>query len=386
MRIAFVYDAIYPWVKGGAEKRIYELGKLLMKKGHEVHLFGVKWWKGSDVIEYEGMFLHGVCKARELYVDGRRSIFLALIFSIRLFFHLRSEKFDLIDVSVFPYFSCFTVKFVSLINRNPIIYTWHEVWGDYWYQYLGKAGFFGKLIEKGISKISGNNIAVSDWTKKRLVEIGVPEEKITVIPNGINYEEIASIEAEGEYSSSGLKGKLNDVIFAGRLIKEKNVDFLLKAVYILKADYPQIACCIIGDGPEKSELIKLSIKLDICKNIKFMGFQDYPSLIRKMKASKIFVLPSSREGFGMVVIEAFACGLPVVTVKEKYNAAQGLVENGADGFVVSLDEKEIATAIRKILEDPQYCNEMSEAAYQKSKKYDWNEVLLKLENIYEASG
>ena len=118
MKIAFVYDAVYPWVKGGAEMRIHELGRRLSARGHDVHLFGIKWWEGGDVIEYEGMTLHGVW-ARELYVAGKRSISEALVFSVKLFPSLIKEKFDLIDVSVFPYFSCFTVKLVSVLKRSP---------------------------------------------------------------------------------------------------------------------------------------------------------------------------------------------------------------------------------------------------------------------------
>jgi glycosyltransferase involved in cell wall biosynthesis len=168
MKIAFIYDAIYPWVKGGAEMRNYEMGKRLSAKGHEIHIFGVKWWEGEDSIEYEKMTLHGVCKAQDLYVHGRRSISEALIFAVNLFPALMREKFDLIDVSVFPYFSCFTVKVVSLLRKTPSVFTWHEVWDDYWYDYMGKLGFFGKVTEKAVSMISKKNIAVSDWTKLRL--------------------------------------------------------------------------------------------------------------------------------------------------------------------------------------------------------------------------
>jgi len=144
MKIAFVYDAIYPWVKGGAEKRIYELGKRLVEMGNEVHVFGIKWWDGKDIIENEGMVLHGVCGAMELYVNGRRSISEAVIFSIKLLPQLMREKFDIIDVSAFPYFSCFSVKIVSMIRRTPMIITWHEIWKDYWYEYLGWMGILGK--------------------------------------------------------------------------------------------------------------------------------------------------------------------------------------------------------------------------------------------------
>jgi glycosyltransferase involved in cell wall biosynthesis len=383
MKIAFVYDAIYPWVKGGAEMRNYELGKRLSAKRHEIHIFGIKWWEGEDTIEYENMTLHGVCKARDLYVSGRRSISEALIFSVKLFPALWREKFDIIDVSVFPYFSCFTVKAISLLRKTPSVFTWHEVWDDYWYEYMGKAGFFGKVIEKAISKISGKNIVVSDWTKKRLESLSIPGESITVIPNGINIKMISQIEPEGGMTYAGFDGKVYDLIFAGRLIKEKNVDILLKAIALLKVNFPDIRCCIVGGGPEKTALLKLSEKLAICNNVEFAGFQEYEVLIRKLKASKVLVLPSSREGFGMVVIEAFACGVPVVTVREKYNAAQELVDNEVDGFVVGLADREIAAGVDRVLRMNTEYIKMSDAAFRKAKKYDWTEVVIELENSYD---
>lgn len=392
MKIAFVYDAVYPWVKGGAEMRNHELGKRLSARGQEVHIFGVKWWEGEDIIEYENMTLHGVCKARNLYVNGRRSISEALVFAINLFPELRREKFDLIDVSVFPYFSCFTVKAISVLKKSPAVYTWHEVWDDYWYEYMGKAGFFGKVIEKAVSKISDKNIAVSDWTKKRLETLGVPEEKITVIPNGIDLKWISEIESEGGLTSVGLDGKIYDVIFAGRLIKEKNVDVLLKAVSLLKVDFPDIRCCIVGDGPEKAALVELAKNMEVCGNVEFAGFQEYRALIGKIKASKVLVLPSSREGFGMVVIEAFACGVPVVTVRERYNAAQGLVDDGVDGFVVELGDREIAAGIEKVIKEKGIKNIIKEEAYYKrlsgmslykAVEYNWDEIVGKICSVYE---
>ena len=104
MKIAMVYDAIYPWVKGGGEKRIYELSKRLVAQGHEVHLFGLNWWRGPEIIEKNDIILHGVCDKMELYVNGRRSISEAIIFSIKLLPALARERYDIIDVTAFPYF------------------------------------------------------------------------------------------------------------------------------------------------------------------------------------------------------------------------------------------------------------------------------------------
>jgi glycosyltransferase involved in cell wall biosynthesis len=376
MKVAFVYDAVYPWVKGGAELRIHELGRRLSLKGHDVHLFGIKWWEGEDVINYEGMTLHGVCKTRNLYVNGRRSISEAIVFSVKLFPALIKGRFDLIDVSVFPYFSCFTAKAISVLKKTPAVFTWHEVWGDYWYEYLGKReGFFGLVIETAVAKLSKNNIAVSEWTRDRLKTLVGTSREIAVLPNGVDLKLISEIKPYGQDLPGNREGKIYDVIFVGRLIKEKNVDILIKAVSLLKKDRPEICCCIAGDGPERKTLEKLSHELGMQKNVKYEGFQEYRALIGKIKASKVLVLPSSREGFGMVVIEAFACGVPVVTVNEKYNAAQGLVEDGVDGFVVGLEEKEIAEATEKLIKRNSENWKASEIVINKAKKYNWDEIV-----------
>ncbi|WP_410509102.1 glycosyltransferase family 4 protein [Methanosarcina hadiensis] len=384
MKVAFVYDAVYPWVKGGAELRIHELGRRLSLQGHDVHLFGIKWWEGENVLQHEGMTLHGVCKARDLYVNGRRSISEALVFSAKLFPVLMKERFDLIDVSVFPYFSCFTVKAVSILKKTPAVFTWHEVWGDYWYEYLGKRkGILGLAVETAVAKISKDNIAVSEWTRNRLEALTGKGKKIAVLPNGIDLKLISEIKPAFQNYTENEEGKIYDIIFAGRLIKEKNVDVLIRAVSLIKKDNPDICCCIVGDGPERKALEKLTLELGVQVNLKIEGFQEYRELIGKVKASKVLVLPSSREGFGMVVIEAFACGVPVITVKEKYNAAQGLIENGTDGFVVRLEEREIAKAVEKIIKKGPENRKISEAALNKAKKYNWNGIVKDAMLLYE---
>lgn len=372
MKIAFVYDAVYPWIKGGAEKRIYELGKRLAKE-NEVHVFGVKWWEGDDTIKYEGMVLHGVCKPMELYVEGRRSIPEAMMFSIKLFPHLVREKFDIIDVSAFPYFSCFAAKLVSIFRRTPMIITWHEVWGDYWYEYLGAKGFFGRLVEYLATRLTSKMIAVSALTSESLMLLGVHGQNINIIPNGIDLKRIADITPSSEES---------DVIFAGRLIKEKNLDLLLRALSEVKNTMPGIKCHIIGEGPEKERLVKLAFERGLESSVSFREFMEYDEVITRIKSSKLFVLPSSREGFGIVVIEAFACGVPVITVKNQGNAACELVSEST-GFVVNLDAKELANAILTLLTDTAFRTRMASCARHSAKEYDWEKVARKLNLLYE---
>jgi glycosyltransferase involved in cell wall biosynthesis len=372
MKIAFVYDAVYPWVKGGAEKRIYEVGKRLADMGNEVHVFGIKWWDGEEIMMTEGLVLHGVCGARELYLNGRRSIPEAVIFSLNLLPHLLREKYDVMDVSVFPYFSCFSVKLVSILRRTPMITTWHEVWGNYWYNYMGLSGFFGKQVEALVSKLTHKSIVVSGKTKKGLESLGVMGQNISEVPNGIDLKKINNI-SQSIYKC--------DIIFVGRLIKEKNVDILIEAVDIVRKTLPGIRVHIIGDGPEKERIMGIVTGRGLANNVTFFGFMDYIEVIARIKSSKVLVLPSSREGFGMVVIEAYACGVPVITVNCPRNAAYELVNEGS-GFIVDLDAKEISDSILKIIIDPKLYENMSKNALFASREYDWNKVVKLLMSQY----
>lgn len=371
MKLAFVYDAVYPWVKGGAEKRIYELGKRLVKGGNEVHVFGVKWWDGSDIIKNEGMVLHGVCRRMELYVNGRRSIPEAIIFSIKLLPHLFKGRFDVLDASAFPYFSCFTVKLVSMLRRTPMIITWHEVWGGYWYEYMGWRGFFGKLVEFMASKLTHSSIAVSAITKKNLTLLGT--ENIHIVPNGIDLGKIANIPPSPDKC---------DILFVGRLIREKNVDVLIEALGYVKETIPDVKCHIIGDGPEKKKLVGLAAEHGLLGNVRFFGFMGYEEMIAMVKSSRILVLPSSREGFGMVVIEAFACGVPVITVKSEMNAAASLVSEKT-GFVVNLDAEELGNAICTLLGNNILREKMAASARDAAQEYDWDRIAGQASGIYE---
>lgn len=371
MKIAFIYDCIYPWVKGGGEKRIYEISKRLANKGNDVHIFGIKWWNGSDIIEKDGVVIHGVCEATELYVDGRRSISEAIIFSIRLLPHLYNQKFDIIDVTAFPYFSVFTTKLISIINGTPMVVTWHEVWRDYWYEYLGRKGIFGKTIENVTSKL-GKSIAVSQMTKRNLELIS--NKDVYIIPNGIDLKRVSKIKPHIETC---------DIIFVGRLIKEKNVDILLKAVDYVRHELRDIKCHIIGNGPEKEKLIKLVGDRRLHNNVTFFEFMEYDEMLSRMKSSKLLVLPSSREGFGMVVIEAFACGIPVITTNDKHNATSELISEET-GFVVDLDIYKLGDTIYKLVTNDTLQRYMSECVMKVAQKYDWDDIVDKLNIIYEG--
>jgi len=343
MKIAFVYDMIYPFKIGGVEKRIWEISKRLSAGGHDVHVFGLKMWDGPPDILQEGVHLHGVCRPMPFHTgeSGRRTIFPALWLSFFLFLPLlRKMRFDVIDCQNFPYLPCFPSALVSALRKSLFLVTWHEVWGRYWLQYMGSAGSVGIFIERLVKSLTRYHVAVSPTTKAMLLDLGV-EEPVAIVPNGVDIEKVRKVRPSPEGS---------DLICIARLIPDKHVDVLIGAVALLKESIPSIRCTIVGRGPEEERLKAQVSSSGLDKNIRFTGFvRDQDEILALLKASRLCVLPSTREGFGMVALEALACGVPVLTADHPGNAIRDLAEIGGVR-AVPLTEKDFAVEIREILE------------------------------------
>lgn len=371
MKIAVVSDAIYPYNKGGKEKRIYEISTRLAKRGHNVTIYSMKWWEGSDARVDEGVRIKAISPYFPLYAGEKRSIKEALLFSLHCL-KLVKEDFDIIDVDHMPHLVLFSTKLVALLKGKKLHVIWNEVWGvSYWIQYMGASGVLAALIEKITSMLPDKIIAVSEHTARGLTtELKVPPQKITVIPNGISIDELAGITPEASRS---------DVIFVGRLLSNKNVDVLIQSVALLKTKHPQIKCIVVGRGPERNNLIKLVQENDLLGNVEFIeGIEDHRQLYSLMKSSRVFAFPSTREGFGIVVLEANGCGLPVITTDYQQNAARHLIQEGLNGKTIALSTENLANAIDAYLamkpEPTQYTSFLQQ--------YDWNNLTQSVEDIY----
>lgn len=374
LRIGFVSDGVYPFNKGGKERRLSEITQRLHRMGVEVHIYTMKWWDGEDTLDLDGVQLHAICKRRSLYDGERRSIFQALLFGLATF-KLLVAPMDVLDVDHIPYFPLFTARMVCALRRKHMVATWHEVWGKpYWRSYLGRLAPISAAIEWLAAHTPAEIIAVSKHTSGRLgAELGVTA-PIHTIELGVD---IAAIRAE---QGSVLR---SDILFAGRLLSHKNADLLLRAVALMKEYRPNIICRIVGEGPERSRLESLSSELALEHNVVFHDFLPGSAIYGVMKSAKVFVLPSVREGFGVVVLEANACGLPVVTVDHPDNAAQHLITEGENGFIAKVDPENLAETlelalIRTALMDPRASAESS------GRLQDWNDVAISVLQVLTA--
>jgi glycosyltransferase involved in cell wall biosynthesis len=371
MRIAFLYDCVYPCTIGGVERRVYEMGRRLAARGHEVHHFGMKFWDGPATIVMGGVQVHGVSPSSPIYAGGRRAILPAARYAGSLLRPLIAGGFDLIDAQQFPYLHCFPAAIIAGLRGIPLVVTWHEVWGPYWREYLGGVGGrIGELTERAVARLPASVAAVSGTTKDQF-KVLAGREEVKIIPNGIDAREIAAIPpAPGQW----------DLLYAGRLIPEKRIDLLLDAVPGLIAEYPSLRVLVIGDGPERPALERLASRRGVLDHVSFAGFVPGPgAVIGFMKSAKVFVSPSVREGFGMAALEAMACGTPVVTVDHPRNAVRERITPGT-GRVARPDPRDLGEKIRECLEDPsgfrQGCTTMAAG-------YDWETIIPRAEGYYE---
>ena len=364
-KVAFVIDAIAPYSKGGRETRLYEITKLLAKDA-EVHIYTMNWWNGPKMIESEGIYYHAICKVRPLYKGGRRSISEALFFALAIF-KLLFEKFDVVDVDEMPFFHLFSARIVTWLRGKKMYATWHEVWGkEYWFEYMkGFSGYLGYVVERLALRLPDVIISNSLHTTSRLREVGVTQQ-IHTVPLGADFDDILKAEPHGEKS---------DVLFVGRLIKHKNADLLVKAIALVREQYADVRAIIVGDGPERIAIEDLIHTLHLEDTVRiFDRVEKHSELYGLMKSSKMLALPSVREGFGLVVVEANAAGIPVITTLHKDNAAKELIEEGVNGFLVEPTVEDIAGSIMRILKEGKKMKTQTNALL-----YDWKNVVKKFE-------
>lgn len=378
MRIAYVYDSAYPFTKGGGERRIYEVGRRLSERGHHVSILSMKCWDGPNVIQDNGLCYRAISpRLNSYHPSGRRSISQALGFGASAWRMLAHGKYDVIDCGQWPYFHFFPAKAYSLLRKTPFVVTWYEVWKEHWLEYLGKLGRIGIVAERMFSRFPNSIVAISEKTRADLVSLGAKSDRMTLIPNGIDFARIQSV-APGPTKT--------DLAYCGRLKNHKNLNFLIDAVQILKRSRPTISAVIIGDGPESESLRTQAIQLGVTSNIIFTGAVDsFDEVIGWLKASKVFIHPSTQEGGGSITLfEANACGLPVVAIKCPYGIDPQLIQQGRNGYLVELNASQIANKALELLDSKHDLATNAGFSRDSAANYDWETVTAQYERLYDA--
>jgi glycosyltransferase involved in cell wall biosynthesis len=370
---------LFPFSIGGSEIRNYEIGKRLVKRGYEVHIFGIKYWQGEPIIEQEGIILHGVHDNKDIYnKKGKRKALSTVILSIKIFSELIKYRFDILDVQSFVFTHCYVAKVISFMYGDKLILTWHQYFGSYLFKYFGifkgTAAFFLELFSV---RLTHHNVIVSEHTRSQLTRHGVHKNDIVLIENGVDMEKISSVPEQV---------KIYDLLFVGRLNFQKNLSLLIDTVSEIKKKNHQIKVCIVGEGDEKTGMLKKIHEKGLTDNFVFKNFEtDRKKIYSYIKQSKILILTSILEGLPLVLIEANACGVPVVSTKTAWNnTIDFLGREPVSGLATSPDASELSKEIMSLLDDKVRLEQFSKNALDKAKKYDWEIMTDKTESFYKS--
>ena len=380
MKIAYLFDMVYPYSKGGIERRTWEMAVRHARHGHDVTIFGMKQWPGERVIRKERVSLWGVCEPFSVMSGNRRSISAAIQFGERSLGPLLSESFDILNASIFPYFPCYSAKAATLLRKKPLVVSWWEIWGSYWDHYIGNLALFGKVVERIGLKLPDEVIVETDETKRGLVAWGFDSSRIHTIPSGVDCKEI-------EETSRGGPELESDVIFVGRLVKYKGIHTLIEAISVLRRIGLDVRASIVGDGPERERLRGLARNLQVDDIVKFFGrIEDEEKVISIMKASKVFVYPATPlGGWALTPLEANAAGLPVITTRNgPVIGTNEVVVDGLNGYLLSQQSPELmADKIAMILKNETLRDELSTRAKEFARRFDWEIQTKLVEKVYE---
>lgn len=280
---------------------------------------------------------------------------------------IKREKIDFLHCQGF--LSSFLGYFLSIFTGIPYIVTVQRMEEN--------KGFLRKVAFKN-AKIC---IAASLAIKKYFEELGC--KNIEIIPNGIDLERFKNLDRIKNRERLGVKEEFL-VMAIARLEKVKGIDYLIGAADILNKKYKKqnIKYFIIGDGSQGKNLNNLVKKLNLKEKIKFLGQIPNEKIPEYLSAADCFVLPSLKEGFGIVILEAMAAVLPVVATK--VGGILDIIEDGKNGILIEPgDSKEIVKAIQKIYSKKELSLNLVQNAKMNLEKYDWKTIAQRVYLIYQ---
>jgi glycosyltransferase involved in cell wall biosynthesis len=345
MRICIVYDCLFPYTVGGAERWYRNLAQRLAADGHEVTYLTLRQWPRGERGDVPGVRVVTGGPRMALYgAPGQRRVLPPLVFGAGVLWHLlrHGRRYDVVHTASFPYFSLLAAGALRPVRGFRLVVDWHEVWSkSYWREYLGGArGWIGWAVQALCLHVPQRAFCFAQLTARRLRAEGVRGE-VTVL--------------EGEYAGPlAARTPLPAdpvAVFAGRHIPEKRAPAVVPAVARARERIPGLRGRVLGDGPERGAVLAEIARLGLQGVVDAPGFVGTDVVEHDLARALCMVLPSRREGYGLVVVEAASNGTPSVLVAGEDNAATELVEEGVNGFVApSAAPEHLAAAIVRVHE------------------------------------
>lgn len=348
---------------GGAEVHLHEIFGRLATWGHEVTLLSSGFPGGRAQEVLDGIRVHRL--------GGRYTFGLHLPAFVRRHNGLRGHDVVVEDLNKVP-------LFMPLWTRVPVLLLVHHLFGAAAFQEASlPVATLTWILERPIPRVFRETpvMAVSESTAADLRQRGMTEPEIVVIHNGVDVSFLSPDPQGGEFTEP-------TILYLGRLKRYKGIDLILRASARLKRSGLRFQLLIVGKGDYADDLRSLAHRLELGDTVQFRGYVDEDEKLRLLRGSWIHALASPKEGWGISILEAAACGTP--TVASDSPGLRDSVRNGETGLLVPHgDVTALAERFRILLEDTALRRSMGAAARRFAEGFTWESSARQTEALLE---
>lgn len=378
MKIAMISSHFYPYV-GGIENHVANLATQLSKMGHDIEIFTSNDPKGPS----EEEFSRNILIHRLFQVSNTLNNPILPFLPLKI---LSRSDFDIIHAHDHYFFGSNVAVIFRCFHRIPFVITIHTTSIQF-----GGIGdlikpFYEKTLGKKVLQKSDKTIVLTNSLKK-VFSFLLENRKIVVIPNGVD-----AVKFNPKIKGTTFREKYRlpdsdfNLLFVGRLVKRKGIQYLLKALpYVLK-EIPSVKLTIVGSGPVRADLEELARREKLTNNVVFTGPISDAILPEAYGACDIFVLPSiSGDAFPITLLEAMATGKPVIATP--VGGIPEILENGRLGNLTEpKDPISLAKNIVELLNNKELRRKWGDKCREVVvKNYDWTAISQKTYLLYMAA-
>jgi 1,2-diacylglycerol 3-alpha-glucosyltransferase len=355
MKILFISDVYFPRVNG-VSTSIETFRRNLHLLGHTVHLIAPDY--GRPATDETGILR---VPARRVPFDPEDR-FMSYSWVMKQLDNLRGERYDLIHVQT-PFVAHYLGVKLSYLLDIPCIETYHTFFEEYLYHYIPLAPkWLTRYLAKRFSRHQGNSLdgmVIPSRPMQRVLQDYGIETTMEVIATGIEPESFVPGDRIAFRDRFGIPQNQPMLLFVGRVAHEKNIDFLIKVVDQVRKQVEDVLFVIAGEGPARTSLEQDVRKRAIGENVRFIGYLDrHTELNNCYSAADIFIFSSRTETQGLVLLEAMAQGVPVVSTAEL--GTRDVLQDGAGVWIAQEELSDFSGNIVKMLGHDQVRSELGE--------------------------
>jgi 1,2-diacylglycerol 3-alpha-glucosyltransferase len=376
MRIGVFSDSYRPYVSG-VVLSIETFSRELAHLGHEIFVFA------PEYPQVKGEKEPNIFRFPSFHTPINPEFYIALPFLWAARKYASGIGLDLVHVHS-PFMLGQVGANLARYLNIPAVFTYHTLYD----QYMHYAPLAGQITKKGMVKYASNFcnrcdlvITPTEVIKEMIQGHGV-KKPVIAIPTGVYPERFQAGDPYFLNKNFGIPQDTKVLLFVGRIGKEKNLSFLLRAFALIAEQERDAVLVLVGSGPEETVLHYSAMDLGIEERVIFTGKLPPETVAGAYRSADIFVFPSVTETQGLVLVEAMAAGLPVVA-KAAYGSL-AMVDDGITGFLCQGEEDEFAEKTLSILSDPELKLRMSESALRKAEELAADKMALRLESAYMA--